>query len=108
MRKGKPLDLSSLDDKLFDGLKFCLKVYDLLDQIRAEPDGLGKVRLLKSKREKRLLEELLPIGQYIHGAYDAVNRVKIRWLSGSQPYDAIIWTALHMARTTSIPRKIFV
>jgi hypothetical protein len=33
----KPLDLSSLDDKLLDGLKFCLKVYDLFDQVRAEP-----------------------------------------------------------------------
>lgn len=32
---------------------FCLKVYDLFDQVRAQPDGLGKIRLLKSKREKR-------------------------------------------------------
>ena len=108
MRKGKPLDLSSLDDKLFDGLKFCLKVYDLFDQVRAEPDGLGKVRLLNSKREKRLLEEMLPIARYIQERYRAGNRLKVRWLSGSQPYDAIIWTPLSMARHTSIPRKIFV
>jgi hypothetical protein len=108
MAKRKPLDLSSLDDKLLDGLKFCLRVYDLLDQIRAEPDGLGKIRLLKSKREKRLLEELLPLTRYIQARYDAGNRLKLRWLSGSQPYDAIIWTPLRTVKHTSIPRKIFV
>jgi hypothetical protein len=108
MPKRKPLDISSLDDKLLDGLKFCLKVYDLFDQVRAESDGLGKIRLLKSKREKRLLEELLPIAQYIQARYRTGNRLRIRWLSGSQPYDAIIWTSLSMAKHTNIPRKIFV
>ena len=108
MPKRKPLDLSALDDRLLDGLKFCLKVYDLFDQVRSEPDGLGKIRLLKTKREKRLLEELLPIAQYIQARYRAGNRLKVRWLSGSQPYDAIIWTPLSMAKHTSIPRKIFV
>ena len=48
MPKRKPLDLSALDDRLLDGLKFCLKVYDLFDQVRSEPDGLGKIRLLKA------------------------------------------------------------
>jgi hypothetical protein len=86
MWKRKPLDLASLDDKLLDGLKFCLKVYDLFDQVRAELDDLGKIRLLKSRREKRLLEELLPIAQYIQARYRTGNRMKIRWLSGSQSY----------------------
>jgi hypothetical protein len=100
------MDLSALDGKLLDGLRFCVKVYDLLDQIRSEPDGLGKIRLLSSKREKRLLEELLPIVQYIQARYHAGNRLKIRWLSGSQPYDAIIWTPLKMVRHRGMPRKI--
>ncbi|HTX39049.1 MAG TPA: hypothetical protein VME43_28690 [Bryobacteraceae bacterium] len=71
MGKRKPFDLPALDDKLLDGLKFCIRVYDLLDQIRSEPDGLGKIRLLASKREKRLLEELLPIAQYIQARTSA-------------------------------------
>ena len=99
MAKRKPLDLSALDDRLLDGLRFCTKVYDLFDQIRClEPDGLGKIRLLSSKREKRLLEELLPIAQYIQARYHVGNRLKVRWLSGSRPYDAIIWTPLPMVR----------
>jgi hypothetical protein len=69
MRARKQLDLSSLDNKLLDGLRLCLKVYDLFDQVRAEADGVGKLRLLKSKREKRLIEELLPIAQYIQTRY---------------------------------------
>lgn len=106
MAKRKPIDLSALDDTLIDGLRFCTKVYDLLDQIRSEPDGLGKIRLLSSKREKRLLEELLPIVQYIQARYHAGNRLKIRWLSGSQPYDAIIWTPLKAVAHAGMPRKI--
>jgi hypothetical protein len=108
MGKRRPLELSALDDKLLDGLKFCLKVYDLFDQIRAEPGGMGKIRMLESKREKRLQEELLPIARYIQARYDVGNRMKVRWLSGSQPYDAIVWTPLEMARRTNIPRKIIV
>jgi hypothetical protein len=100
------LDLSALDDKLLDGLRFCTKVYDLFDQIRSEPDGLGKIRLQSSKREKRLLEELLPIVQYIQARYHVGNRLKIRWLSGSQPYDAIIWTSLKAVAHGGMPRKI--
>jgi hypothetical protein len=108
MARKKLLDLSRIDNKLLDGLKFCSKVYDLFDQVRAEPDGLGKLRLLSSKREKRLLEELLPIAQLIQNRYRVGNRLKIRWLSGSQPYDAIIWTPLAMVKNTNIPRKMFV
>lgn len=74
--------------------------------IRSEPDGLGKIRLLSSKREKRLLEELIPITQYIQTRYHVGNRMKVRWLSGSQPYDAIIWTPLPMVDKGGMPRKI--
>jgi hypothetical protein len=108
MPKRRLLDLHDFDDKLLDGLKFCLKAYDLFDQIRAEPDGLEKIRLLRSKREKRLLEELLPIAEYIQTKYRVGNRLKIRWLSGSQPYDAILWTPLVRVRNSNVPRKIFV
>lgn len=90
MGRRKALGLSALDDKLLDGLRFCTKVYDLFDQIQSEPEGLGKIRLLSSKREKRLLEELIPITQYIQARYRVGNRIKVRWLSGSQPYDAVI------------------
>ncbi len=98
----KPLDLGSLDDKLLDGLKFCLKVYDLFDQVRPSPMGLEKSGCWIAD-EKRLLEELLPIAQYIQARYRTGNRLKIRWLSGSQSYDAIIWTPLSMAKHTNIP-----
>jgi hypothetical protein len=53
------------------------------------------------------VEELLPIAQYIQARYRVGNRMKIRWLSGSQPYDAIIWTPLTLVKHGGIPRKIF-
>ena len=39
------LGLSTIDGHLMDGLKFCLKVYKLFDQVRGEPDGIAKLRL---------------------------------------------------------------
>ena len=106
MPKRRALDLSGLDDKLIDGLKFCTKVYDLFDDVLREPDGIGKIRLQASKREKRLIEELLPITQYVQARYRVGNRFKIRWLSGSQGYDAKIWTPLTMVIKSGMPRSI--
>ncbi len=103
----RQLDLRALDDRLLDGLEFCKRAYDLFDQVRAEADGIAKLRLRPTAREKKLLEELLPIASWIQVCYDAVNRVKIRWLSGSQSYDAIVWTPLMMVRNANVPRKIF-
>jgi hypothetical protein len=108
MPKKRKLDLSTLDDKLLDGIKFCSKVYDLFDQVRAEPDGIGKLRLQPTKREKRLIEELLPIAQYIQFRYGVGNWIKVRWLSGSQPYDALLWSPLLMVQKAGVPRKMFV
>lgn len=102
----KPASLDVIDNKLIDGLRFCQKVYDLYDQIRSEPDGLKRIRLNASKLEKRLSEELFPIVRYVQEKYRSGNRFKIRWLSGSQSFDAIIWTPFLMVRNTSIPRKI--
>jgi hypothetical protein len=102
----KALDLSSLDGKLLDGLKFCIRVYDLFEQVRSEADGIEKLRLQSSKREKRLIEELIPITQYIQARYHLGNRFKLRWLSGSQPFDAIVWTPLRTVKYAGVPRKI--
>ncbi len=107
MAKKKAIDLSAFNDKLLDGLKFCIKVYDLLDQIHREPDGLQNIRLRKTKKEKRLLEELIPIARYIQAKYRAGNRFKVRWLSGSQPYDAIVWTPQNAVKHEKLPRKIY-
>src|ERR1019366_7780432 len=93
MRKKQPLGLSTFDDQLLDGLEFCRKVYDLFDQVQNGPDGIAKLRLRPSKNEKRLVEELIPIARYVQARYREGRRIKVRWLSGSQPYDAILWSS---------------
>src|SRR5438045_3358322 len=86
------LDLSTFDGKLLDGLRFCCQVYDLFDQVSSEPDGVAKLRLRPTKVEKRLVEELIPIARYVQARYREGRRIKVRWFSGSQPYDAILWS----------------
>jgi hypothetical protein len=107
MPRRHELDLSTFDDQLLDGLDFCRKVYDLFDQVQAGPDGIAKLRLRPTKSEKRLIEELLPIAGYVQARYRVGRRIKVRWFSGSQPYDAILWSSGGLVEHRMAPRKLF-
>ena len=102
------LDLSTFDGQLLDGLEFCRKVYDLFDQVSGSPDGIAKLRLRPTKNEKRLIEELIPIARYVQARYREGRRIKVRWLSGSQPYDAILWSSGALVKHRMAPRRILV
>lgn len=102
------LDLSELDNQLLDGLDFCQKVYDLFDRTRSEPEGSAKLRVRSTKNDKRLIEELLPLARYTQYRYRAGRRIKVLWLSGSQPYDAIFWSSGLLVKQHMEPRKLFV
>src|ERR1700688_1572901 len=104
----RQLDLSTFDGQLLDGLEFCHKVCDLFDQLRDEPDGIAKLRLRPTKNEKRLIEELIPIARYVQVRYREGRRIKVRWFSGSQPYDAILWSSGALVEHRVAPRKVFV
>lgn len=91
MAKPRLLDLSDFDGHLIDGLLFCRKVYRLFDQILEMPNGKSRLRMLKSKTEKRLVEELIPIARYIQYRYHEAYRVKVRWNGGSQRHDAVLF-----------------
>jgi hypothetical protein len=108
MPRRQPLDISTFDGKLLDGLDFCRKVYDLFDETSAGPDGIAKLRLRPTKVEKRLIEELLPIAGYVQARYRTGRRIKVRWLSGSQPYDAVLWSSGALVTHRMAPRKLFV
>ncbi|HEY5073299.1 MAG TPA: hypothetical protein VII34_01300 [Pyrinomonadaceae bacterium] len=87
------LDLAAIDNQLLDGLEFCTRVYDLFDRARKQPDGIARLRLRPSNIEKRLIEELIPIARYLQARYREGRRIKVRWLSGSQSYDAVLWSS---------------
>jgi len=107
-RGQKQLDLSTFDGQLLDGLVFCRHVYDLFDQVRGGPNGIAKLRLRPMKVEKRLIEELIPIARYVQARYREGRRIKVRWFSGSQPYDAILWSSGALVKHRAAPRKLFV
>jgi len=83
-------NLSHLDGKLVDGLKFCSKVYTLFEKIRSAPDGIEKLHLKASRTEKKILEELLPICRYVQKYYRTGRYISVCWIDGSQSYDAEI------------------
>jgi hypothetical protein len=108
MRRKVELDLSTFDDRLLDGLSFCRKVYDLFDQLSAEPGGIAKLRLRPTNTEKRLIEELIPIARYLQARYREGRRIKVRWFDGSQPYDAILWSSGEAVERSVAPRRLYV
>ena len=108
MTKQSHIDISTIDGRLLDGLEFCRVVYDLFDQISGEPDGKRRLRLRLSNADKRLVEELLPLARYIQARYQAGRRIKVRWLSGSQRYDAVLWSSGSCVTHGDAPRKVFV
>lgn len=108
MAKDSHTDLSTIDGQLLDGLDFSRKVYDVFDQINREPAGKSRLRLRQSKTDKRIVEELLPLARYIQARYQAGRRIKVRWLSGSQQYDAILWSSGSLVEHGGAPRRVFV
>ena len=100
------LNLGSFHDTVLDGLEFCSKVYDFIDQIKAGPGGLDKWRLRLDRPEKKIHDELLPIARYIQYIYGPGNRVKIRWLDGSQQFDAILYPPSLIVENTNVPSEI--
>jgi hypothetical protein len=82
--------LSQFDGNILDGLEFCSKVYALFESIRSADNGPSRLRMRPSRLEKKLLEELLPICKYIQTHYRPGRYISVRWVDGSQQYDAEI------------------
>lgn len=102
------LDLSIFDGQLINGLDFCRKVYDLFEQMSDIPEGIAKLRLRPTKKFKRLIEELIPIARYVQARCREGRRINVHWSSGSQPYDAILWSSGSTVERGTAPRKLFV
>ena len=80
--------LLQFDDKLIDGLHFCIKVYELFESIRQSEDGQSRLRMRVTEVERKLLGELLPICKYVQAKYRAGRYISVRWVNGSQQFDA--------------------
>jgi hypothetical protein len=99
------VNLSTFDGRLLDGLDFCREVYDLFEHIQKLPDGVTRLRKRKGV-EKKLIEELLPIARYVQARYREGRRLKVRWFSGSQSYDAVLWSSGNLVTHHMAPRKV--
>jgi len=84
----EPDSLSELDGTLLDGLVFCAKVYAAFERFRSAPGGRDKLRLRATPAHKRLLEELFPICRYVQTYYRPGRYISVRWVNGSQSFDA--------------------
>lgn len=80
--------LEDLDGRLLDGLDFCATTYALFESVRSTPEAIERLRLRSGPTEKRMIEELLPICRYVQTYYRPGRYISVRWVNGSQSYDA--------------------
>lgn len=80
--------LSQFDGEFIDGLKFCAMTYILFEQIRSTENGPSRLRMRATEVEKKLIEELLPICKFVQAKYRAGRYISVRWINGSQQFDA--------------------
>ncbi|MCX6626304.1 MAG: hypothetical protein NTW28_01555 [Candidatus Solibacter sp.] len=100
-------NLGTFDNRLMNGLEFCRKVYEFFEQIRNSPGGVNRLRL-RGKIEKKLIEELIPIARYIQTRYSAGRLLKVRWILGSQQYDARLLSAGALPENGVVPKLQYV
>ena len=95
--------LSQFDGELIDGLQFCAKAYALFEQIHCTEDGPSRLRMRATDIEKKLIEELLPMCKYVQAKYRAGRYISIRWVNGSQQFDAEVVQAGAYVQESYLP-----
>jgi hypothetical protein len=99
------LTLAIFDDKLMNGLDFCEKVYDLVENVTNSPNGIEALQLQNSPELKKLVEKLIPLSKYIQGRYGPNRRLKVRWIDGRDGYDAQVLSSGAFLDKRASPRR---
>ena len=79
--------LDPLHDEALDGLEFARLAFALFEEVYQLPDD-GKTLRERRGDVKPLLEEVLPIARYVLANYGQGQYLTVRWVRGSQPFDA--------------------
>lgn len=82
--------LESMDGHILDGLEFCSRAYAAFDEIRNGQGGIEELRMRKTPRAKKMVEEVLPLARYVQARYGPGFRMRIRWRGGNQSSDAYL------------------
>src|SRR5213078_862116 len=82
--------LESIDGCMLDGLEFCARAYAAFDAIRNSRGGVEELRMRKTQRAKKIVEEVLPLARYVQMRYGPGLRIKLRWRGGNQRGDAYL------------------
>ncbi len=98
-------ELEEINKRLMDGLEFCQKTYDLFEKIRCGPNGVERLRLRKTKTDKKLIEELLPIARYVQMKYGHGRKIKVKWVDGNQNYDAYLLSSGYFVEKRLVPKR---
>ncbi len=99
--------LAQFDDQSIDGLEFCAMAYEMLEQLRQMAGGISTVRLRADEDAKKLVEEILPICQWVHSAYRPGRAVNVCWKNGNQNYDAKVFQRGALADLGLFPKQSF-
>lgn len=82
--------LRKFDGNIIDGLVFCRMVYAAAEELRGTEEGLRQIRLRSTDIARKLMGELLPIACYVQTSYRPGRYLSVKWVNGSQSFDAEI------------------
>lgn len=82
--------LQKFDGNIIDGLVFCQMVYAAVEELRGTDEGLRQIRLRSTDITRKLMGELLPIAYYVQVSYRPGRYISVKWVNGSQSFDAEI------------------
>jgi hypothetical protein len=99
--------LEELDGHLVDGLTFCTLAYAAFDKVRARLNGIEDLRMRRTPRSKKLIEEILPLARYVQRRYGPGLRIEVRWKGGNQTHDAFIRCSGADIEHRGVPRRQF-
>jgi hypothetical protein len=98
-------NLSVFDGKLMNGLDFCRKVYDLVNDIRKSPNDIDPLGLRNGPELKKIVEKLIPLSKYIQGCYGPNQLLKVRWINGRDGHDAQVLSSGAFVDKRLSPRR---
>jgi len=88
-----------------DGLEFCKVAFEILEEMKAESEGVKRLRANKTPSAKKLMEEVLPLANFIQDQYTAGRHLRVTWFGRDQPGDALIRVEGSNAEHDHLPRE---
>lgn len=102
------LSLESFHEKWLNAYNFSRRAHVAFRQLRSSKDGMTKIRKREHGLPKKLIEEILPLARFAMLHMSPENDLRVRWVDGSQSFDAQFKDLGYGATAGRFPKSGFI